>query len=89
MSIQKAGVRDSAGGSVSKQAPYATPHTPPTANCSNVSTSTSLFSENFDTYTMCTANSSADTSVMSVAEAHGQLGERALRATRARYRPRP
>ena len=29
-----------------------------------MSTSTSLFSENFDTYTMCTANSSADTSVM-------------------------
>lgn len=59
---KNSGVRAHAGESVSKQAPHATPHAPPMKNCITVSTSTSFVPENFDTYTMCTANSSADTS---------------------------
>ncbi len=59
---KNSGVRVHAGGSVSKQAPHATPHAPPMKNCITVSASTSFVPENFDTYMMCTANSSADAS---------------------------
>ena len=64
MLATSSGVKTERAGGVSKHAPITQPSTPSVRNWNTVSTSTSCFRANFDTNTMCTANSRAPRSVM-------------------------